>query len=89
MSAVGDNELLLTAIGRVALTLDIAELFKRGDRLGCCLPGDPQRATQLGRVPGTCVDGLKRELMTGRHPRMAPPVKLDDNLVDHRSETAK
>jgi hypothetical protein len=53
------------------------------------LPRDPKGATQLGRVPRACVDGLKRELMTRRHPRMTSAVKLDDDLVDHRSETAK
>jgi hypothetical protein len=45
VSASGDKELLPTGVRRVGLTLDIAELFKRGDRLSCRLPRDPEAAT--------------------------------------------
>jgi hypothetical protein len=89
VSASGDNELLPTAVRRVGLTLDIAELFERGDRLSCRLPRDPKVATQLGRVLGASVYGLKRELMTRSHPRMTSPFKLCDDLIDHRIETTE
>ena len=74
---------------QVAVTLEVAELFERGDRLGGRLPRHPKGATQLSRITGAGVYRLQRELVTRGHPGVTSPVELDDDLVDHRGETTE